>query len=87
MINIWLEPDLSVEPGHQVLVLPKTDEGAALTLLLTGVDALWFSDGQVFRIPHDAVVDVNLVKLIDALAHVRYQSPSVVQLTLQETNA
>lgn len=93
MSLITLEPDMSIDPGHQWLVMPTTDEGAAIAKLLTGSDHLWdycFVDqtyelGLCFRIPHTNDVDKNIVQLIDQLAHVRFSAPGLVQLTLQET--
>jgi hypothetical protein len=73
MIKIDRKPDMSIEPGHQVLLLPSSAEGAALSRLLTGefsVAHLLELDGK-FHVPHTAVVDRNIVDLIDALAHVR----------------
>lgn len=90
---ITTDPDMSIEPGHQVLILPTTDEGAAIAKLLTKSEHLWdycfvneaYELGLCFRIPHTTDVDQNIVKLIDQLAHVRFSAPGLVQMTLQET--
>ena len=90
---ITLEPDMNIEPGHQLLVLSNDTDGRSLARLLLGSDDLYpFLDlvektrdhriGQVLRIPHDHNVDRNIVTLIDALAHVRFSAPGLVQLTL-----
>jgi hypothetical protein len=88
MINrIHLETDMHVEPGHQRLVLPYTDEGCALALLLTGEhyrDLVKFRSGSSLSIPHTEIVDTNIVQIIDALAHVRFSAPELLQLTLEE---
>ena len=78
-------PDMKIEPGHQMIVLPYSEEGQALARLLTGDQIIWrYYNGMDIRIPHDAVVDARIVALIDALAHVRYQAPDLVQLTMIE---
>lgn len=83
MIRIALEPDVNIEPGHQWLVLPNTPEGQVMARLLIG-SAPTVRRGEHILIPHDAHVDGQIVELINALAHVRYQSPVLVQLTLKE---
>lgn len=88
MIQIDLRPDMTVQPGHQHLVLPYTEEGCALALLLTGSsyrDLVKFRSGVTLSIPHTAVVDANIVQLIDELAHVRFSAPELLQLTLEES--
>jgi len=83
MTHIQLERELSIEPGHQWLVLSDTPEGHALSTLLTGGAPL-IKRGKQILVPHDAKVDAQIVALINELAHVRYQSPSLVQLQLVE---
>lgn len=83
MIHITLEPEASIEPGHQWLVVSDTPEGRALATLLMGGLPL-VRRGSELMIPHDRQADENIVKLINQLAHVRYQSPSLVQLTMVE---
>lgn len=83
MITIGLLPDESVEPGHQVLVLPKDTEGIALATLLTGGVAIQ-SETEIF-VAHTAEVDARIVDLINALAHVRFSAPQLVQMTLEES--
>ena len=83
MIAIRLLPDESVQPGHQVLVLPKDTEGIALAKLLTNGLAIQ-SESEIF-VPHTAEVDERIVDLINALAHVRFSAPQVVQMTLEES--
>jgi hypothetical protein len=84
MISIDLQPDSDIEPGHQWLVVPNNPEGLALVGLLVprGHAPLMFNAEHI-RIPHNESVDQNIVDLINALAHVRFQSPTLVQLTLQ----
>jgi hypothetical protein len=85
MISIRLEPDAAIEPGHQVIVLPYSEEGRSLTRLLTGDAFIWrYYDGREIRIPHDQTVDARIVTLINILADFRYQAPELVQLTLME---
>lgn len=80
---IQYEPEASIEPGHQWLVLSDTPEGHALAALLTGSAPL-IKRGKQVLVPHDERVDAQLVRLINELSHARYQSPSLVQLTLHE---
>jgi len=84
MTLITLEPDVNVEPGHQWLVLPDDLQGAALAILLTGSTVLDQRGEQIY-VGHTAEVDARLVAVINELAHVRFQSPTLVQLTMQET--
>ena len=84
MIRIVLEPELSIEPGHQWLVLSDTDEGRALAVLLMGHLPL-VKRGKQLLVPHDAKVDERIVALINELANARYQSPALVQLTMEES--
>lgn len=97
MTLITTEPDMSIEPGHQVIVMPANTEGIALAKLLTSQDNLLeylvgVDGGEVLEIgyedmlhiPHNHVVDQNIVALIDALAHVRFSAPGLVQMTLAE---
>lgn len=83
MIRILLEPELSIEPGHQWLVLSDTDEGRALAILLTGRLPL-VKRGKDLLIPHDDQVDARIVAWIDQLANARYMAPGLVQLTMAE---
>lgn len=84
MIHITLEAELGIEPGHQWIVVPDTDEGRALVQLLTGGQPL-IQRGSQFLVPHSADVDERIVHWIDQLAHVRYQAPDLIQMTLKET--
>lgn len=85
-----LEPDMSIEPGHQWIILPTTAEGNALAKLLTGKEELisfldvYSKGGMTLKIRHDYDVDKNIVKLIDELAHVRFSAPGLIQMTLTE---
>jgi hypothetical protein len=83
VVRIILEPELSIVPGHQWLVLSNTDEGRALAALLTGGLPL-VKRGQQLLIAHDAKVDQRIVDLIDQLANARYMAPGLVQMTLTE---
>lgn len=82
MIEIALEPNMNIEPGHQWLVIPDTRDGRALALLLGGLPLV--KRGGSLLVPHSAPVDERILNLIDQLAHVRYQAPDLIQLTLQE---
>ncbi len=84
MINITLEPEMGIEPGHQWIVVPDTDEGRALVQILTDATPLIQRGGDLL-IPHNAKVDERIVNLIDQLAHARYQAPDLIQMTLQES--
>lgn len=84
MALITNEPDMNVEPGHQFIVLPDTEEGAALLTLLGG-DHPTIKRGNEILLAHDYHVDRMIVQLIDELAHVRFSAPGLVQMTLQET--
>lgn len=80
---IQCEPEASIEPGHQWLVLSDTPEGHGLAAVLTGGAPL-IKRGKDILVPHDEKVDAQIVLLINALSHARYQSPSLVQLQLVE---
>lgn len=82
-MRIVLEPELGIEPGHQWLVLSDTPEGRALAFLLMG-GLPFVRRGKQILVPHNERVDRQLVTLIDELAHVRYQAPDLVQLTMEE---
>jgi hypothetical protein len=82
MIRIRLEPEMSIEPGHQWLVVSDSPEGWALVTLLMGHSKVVVKRGKDLLIPHDARTDENIIKMINTLAHVRYQSPELVQLTM-----
>lgn len=84
MILIATEPDMSIEPGHQWLVLPDDVEGDALITLLDGATPT-IKRGDNILLAHDYQVDQKIVALIDQLAHVRFSAPGLVQMTLQET--
>lgn len=84
MIHIRLKPDASVEPGHQFLELPNDEFGRALASLLTGIVPQRIqTHGNLIAVAHDDVVDDRIVALINELAHVRFQSPTLLQLTMQ----
>ena len=88
MISIQLRPDPDIEPGHQWLIVPNDPEGLALVgLLVPRGNAPQVFLGDAIHIPHNASVDQNIMDLINALADVRYQSPTLVQLTLVEAAA
>jgi hypothetical protein len=82
-IHIDLETEAGIDLGHPWIVVPDTDEGRALVQLLTSGQPL-VHRGSDLLFPHDANVDQRMVQLIDQLAHVRYQSPDLIQLTLKE---
>lgn len=82
MIHIRLESELSIEPGHQWLIVSDSPEGRALVTLLMGRQPL-VKRGTDLLIPHNGDVDERIVKMINELAHARYQSPTLLQLTLQ----
>jgi hypothetical protein len=82
MTLIMLEPDMSIEPGHQVIVLTNNAQGQALAMLLTG--GFVRHQGGTIRVDHTYDVDKNIVKLIDELAHVRFSAPNLVQMTMAE---
>jgi hypothetical protein len=94
---ITTKPDMSIEPGHQVIVMPANTEGIALAKLLTsqdnlleylvgvdGGDVLEIGYEDMLHIPHNHMVDQNIVKLIDELAHVRFSAPGLVQMIMEE---
>lgn len=78
------KPDMSVEPGHQWLVLPGTDHGYALAMLLAPHLLPKQDDDGNLLIPHTHVVDTGILELINTLAHVRFSAPGLVQMTLGE---
>jgi hypothetical protein len=84
MIDIALKPEMSIEPGRQFLVVPNNPEGLALVGLLVPRGEAPQVFGEFIYIPHNDSVDQHIVNLIDQLAHVRYQAPGLIQMTLQE---
>jgi hypothetical protein len=82
MIQIIFEPDPSVEPGHQWLVLPNNMAGLALAQLLGG--PLLFEQDDTIKVPHTADVDAQIVALINQLAHARFSAPALIQMTMEE---
>jgi hypothetical protein len=85
VIDIQTEQDMSIEPGHQWLIIPVIG-GAYLARLLVGTGASEYCDAitGTYRIPHTAEVDEQIVALINTLAHVRFSAPGLVQLTMEE---
>ena len=83
MLQLKFEPEMSIEPGHQWLVLTDTGEGQALATLLTGGLPL-IKRGNQILVPHNEAVDRQIVDLIDHLAHARFSAPSLVQLKMVE---
>ena len=82
MVRINVEPDADIEPGHQWLMIENSADGRALARILFG-RLPTIVEGADLIFPHDRAVDRNIVDLINTLAHVRFQSPTLVQLTLQ----
>lgn len=83
MLQLDLEPEMSIEPGHQWIVFTDTVEGQALATLLTGGLPLIRRGNQIL-VPHNETVDRQIVTLIDCLAHARFSAPSLVQLKMVE---
>ncbi len=81
MIKIKTEPDMSIEPGHQWLVFPKTAYGYFLARLLADCTPI-IQEVDGYRVAHTHTVDCAIVDLIDALAHVRFSAPNLVQIML-----
>jgi hypothetical protein len=81
--RIQLLQDPDIEPGHQWLAAPNDPQGHALATLLLPAGEQPETRDRFLYIPHNRSVDQNIVDLINALAHVRFQSPTLVQLTLQ----
>ena len=81
---ITTEPDMNIEPGHQWLVIPDTEDGWALMTLLDVGNQPTIKRGNEIMLAHDYHVDQKIVQLIDELAHVRFSAPGLVQMTLTE---
>jgi len=87
MILITLEPDPNIEPGHQWLALPYSIEGMELANVLAPMDDQLITStdrGSEILIRHTHAVDQRIVELIDALAHVRFSAPGLVQMRMEE---
>lgn len=85
MTLITTEPDMSIEPGHQWLVVDVSAEGYCLAgLLLNNEMEKARSDGEQIMIAHTYDVDRRIVALIDELAHVRFSAPNLLQLSMEE---
>lgn len=93
-MQIDLVPDMSIEPGHQVIKMELAEDSKALSFLLTGERDVWLlckndesaDTGVSIHIPHTAEVDARIVELIDQLAHVRFSAPGLVQMTMAEVD-
>jgi hypothetical protein len=81
---ITLEPDPDIEPGHQWIVIPDSENGWALMTLLGCDHQPTIKRGNEILIAHDQQVDRAIVQLINQLAHVRFSAPDLVQLMLAE---
>jgi len=92
MTLITLKPDMSIEPGHQWLVLENGVQdgidGFFLAALLNDIapEDWRFVDNKI-QIAHTAEVDRRILLLIDELAHIRFSAPGLVQMTMIETVA
>jgi len=86
-MDIKLEPDMSIEPGHQVIVLDDSNHGVCLAALLSG-DTFSGQEDNVeddeIRVPHTADVDARIEELIDQLSHVRFSASGLLQMTMEE---
>jgi len=87
MSLVTLEPDMSVEPGHQWIVLPDNEEGWALLTLLGCYNQPTIKRGNEILVAHDQQVDRTIVQLIDQLANVRFSAPELIQLSMIEAIA
>lgn len=83
MIRIQLQPAAEIEPGHQFLMVPNIPAGLALVGLLMPLGAIPMTDEDFIYIPHNESVDQEIVALINELAKVRFQSPTLVELVLE----
>lgn len=79
---IKTEPDQSVEPGHQQLVISDTPLGGALSYFLTSSVLAPAKDGYL-HFKHDYIVDDRLLSLVDLAAHIRLTAPGMIQLPLE----
>ena len=82
MNKIGVKPDMTIEPGHQWLVLDATLESYYLARILTGDHSQISNEAGMILVPHTHAVDKAIVDLINALAHVRFLAPTLMQLTL-----
>jgi hypothetical protein len=83
MITIATKPDMSIEPGHQWLMIWNNLEGYALAYAIAG-QAQIRKEGQFLLVAHTQAVDETIMDLINQLAHVRFSAPNLVQITLLE---
>jgi hypothetical protein len=79
-LKITTEPDSSIEPGHQWIIISNTPKGRGMAAVLSG--RLPDSAGDL-RLAHDQAVDEMLITLVDLAADLRITSPHLVQLTLK----
>lgn len=82
MMIITTQPDVNVDPGHQWLVLPDSDQGYALALILAPHMLPKRDMEGNLLIPHTHLIDTHILELINALAHVRFSAPGLVQISL-----
>jgi hypothetical protein len=88
---IKTQTDMSIEPGHQlILVSPADPEAKAILFTLTGV-APYEKDCQItldgagnswISAPHHDLADARLVALLDICADLRFTAPHMMQLRL-----
>lgn len=75
-----VDAGMDVATGQPVVYIQATDRGACLVQALTG--QLPPAQDGFYTVPHDAGLDEPLCDLIDALIHLRYAHPQLMQLQL-----
>lgn len=80
---ILAQEDITVEPGHQRLLISNTPIGRALAMVLASA---WHpepvEDGYL-GIAHDYLVNERLVLLINLAATIRMTAPDMMQLEME----
>jgi hypothetical protein len=91
-LKITTQPDSTVEPGHQWIIISNTAAGRGLASVLSSrllsVDnhtapSVGMDITGDLRLAHDHDVDEMLMVLVDLAAEIRVSAPDLVQLKLR----
>jgi hypothetical protein len=81
-LKITTQPDSSIEPGHQWIIISDTPKGRGMASVLSGRLLTAPTVGTDLRLAHDFEVDEMLKLLFDLVAEIRVTAPSLIQLPL-----
>ncbi len=89
-LKITTQPDSSIEPGHQWIVISNTATGRGLAAVLSSrllstdhtAPSVGMDLSGDLRLAHDHTVDEMLIIMVDLAAHLRISAPNLMQLKL-----